>query len=259
VRRRRRLRTAFRAALWCAVWLAGAAAAAFGFGAGWRLLTGEGRFPLDRIVVAGAGPDLASEIEARLARLRGRNLFTLDLPGVERDVESHAWVRSASVSLRLPGSLLVLVEPRRVEALVLSGSGVRMVDAEGADLGPYGGRHASEDHPVVVGLAGGSGAGAAGRLARALRAIRILRLEAPGFVENLSTLDVSRPDRITATLRDFRPPVHLSPEEPARNLGRLDAVRARLEVDGAEAAYVDLRFRDRVAVLPRLEGAPVRG
>ena len=254
VRRRRMTRSLLRSLLWCGLWLVMFVAAAAGFTAGWRLLAGEGRFPLRRVVVQGGGEVLDREIEMALAPLLGRNVVSIDLARVERAVRDHPWVRSAAVGRRLPGSILVLIAPRRVEALVLSGHGVRMVDGTGADLGRYEERFSSENHPVITGTAPGGPGGADERLMLGLEAVRRLREGAPEIAEALSTIDVSRRDRLAVTLRDFRPPIYLSPEEPLRNLDRLAVVREHLEAEGLEVDYIDLRFRGRAAVMPVREG-----
>jgi hypothetical protein len=96
------------------------------------------------------------------------------------------------------------------------------------------------------------------RLNTGLRAMRALRSGSPSFVERISTVDVSRNDRLTVTLRDYGPPLYLDPDSPCRNIDHLEAVRTGLAREGLEAGYLDLRFKDRVAVMPA-EPAPVGG
>lgn len=259
VRRRRQRRTALRAVLWCCLWLAGAAIAAFGFRGAWLLLTDPVRFPLERVIVRGAGDRVDRQIEAQLAPLLGRNVLTIDIAGVERVASGHPWVRSATVRRRLPSAVLVLVEPRAVAALVLAGDGVHMVDESGSDIGRYGPRDAAENRLVLTGVMGPAGRASAERLSAGLRASRALAERAPEFAASLSTLDLSRPDRLTATLRDFRPPVYLNRDDPLRNLDRLAEVRKWLEAGGTDVDYIDLRFRDRIAVMPVRTGDTASG
>ncbi|HXI01632.1 MAG TPA: FtsQ-type POTRA domain-containing protein, partial [Candidatus Saccharimonadales bacterium] len=250
----RRTRAALRFSFWLFVCLAGGAALFAAAAGGWSYLSDPGRFPLESVVVEGAPPPVKEEIVTSLNPLFGRNLFSLDLRALELRVRSHPWVLSASVHRRLPDSLLVVVTPRRVEAFYEIGGQIRMVGTDGRDLGPYEPRWAGEDQPVITGLEAPTRAEVAARLDRALRALRELREGHPGFVESLSALDVSRDDRLTATLRGFGPPVWLHPKAPARNLDRLGTVRARLASEGIGVAYLDLRFRDRIAALPVIDG-----
>ncbi len=259
VRRRRRARALFRVVIWCVLWLAGAALAAFGFHEGWRLMKDPERFPLQRIVVEGGAHGVAGDVEEALRPFLGANLFTVDLDEVERLARGHRWVRAARVNRRLPASLHVQLVMRRVEALVQYGHEVRLVAGDGSDLGRYEPRFASEDHPVITGVAAASSEETAERLARGLDAIRRIRSEAPEVARELSSIDLSRGDRIVGSLRDLWAPVFLSPADPALNLEHLPAVRRRLEAGAVEVEYVDLRFRDRVAVMPSRRGGESSG
>lgn len=252
LRRRRRTRAAVRFVSWAFVWLAGAGALAGAAAGGWSFLTRADRFPLSEVIVEGGPEAVKAEIAASLRPFHGRNLLDLDLRELEHHVRAHAWVRSASIHRRLPDALLVLVNPRSVEALVEVGGRIRMFGG-GQDLGPYEPRWGAEDQPVITGLGADTRVEVAGRLDRALDALSRLREEAPGFVEGLSTLDVSREDRLTVTLRDFAPAVYLNPADPVLNLHRLPAVRARVAAEGLDPLYLDLRFRDRIAVMPALD------
>lgn len=253
LRRRRRTRAALRVAFWMAVLLGGAGAATAALLGTWRIVTDPGRFPLGMVIVEGGPESVRKEVAASLGPLHGRNLFNLDLDQAELVVRSHPWVSAASVHRRLPDTLLVVLSPRRVEALYQTGAEIRMAGSGGQDLGPYEPRWAGEDRPVITGLGAARRGELAGRLQYALNALDELRSASPGFVETLSTLDVGRSDRLVVTLRDFAPPIYLSPSMPARNLDRLPSVRARLAAEQVDVEYLDLRFRNRIVTLPILE------
>src|SRR6266850_2085054 len=219
VRRRRQRRTASRAILWCSLWLAGLAAATFGFRSAWQLLKDPERFPLEHVIVEGAGERVNHEVESSLAPLLGRNVLTVDLGEVERSAMRSPWVRSASVKLRLPSALLVILEPRAVAALVLAGDGVHIVDASGSDIGRYTPSDSGENHPVITGVMEPGGRASAARLASGIQAARRLSEGSPEFA----------------------------------------AVRRRIEAEELEAEYIDLRFKDRIAVMPTQTGAGASG
>jgi len=202
------------------------------------------------VVVEGGGERVDGEVTSSLAAFLGRNVLTIDLRDVERISLAHQRVRSAAIHRRLPSGLHVLLTARRVEALVLAGERVHMVDASGTDMGRYESRDALEDHPVLTGVVSPGGAADRGRLTSGIEAIRRLRRDAPEFAAAVSSIDLSRRDRLTATLRDFAAPIYLCSEDPLRNLDHLAAVRERLESDGVETEYIDLRFKDRIAVMP---------
>jgi cell division septal protein FtsQ len=215
-------------------------------------MSDPGRFPVERVIVQGALDGVHREVELALSPMLGRNIFTADLEEAGRLARAHRWVGSARVRRRLPSALLVTLDLRSVEALVHEGSGIRMLAADGADLGPFDPTLAGVEHPVITGVAAATREETETRLRRGLKAVHRLRREAALFTAALSTLDVSRPDRLVGTLRDYWSPVYLSSEDPVLNLDHLPSVRARLESEDLRAAYIDLRFKNRIAV--RLDG-----
>ena len=81
--------------------------------------------------VEGATFTDAAEVEAALDTARGRNLFVLDTSPLEAAVRSLSTVRDASVSVRLPDTLVVDVDER--EAILVWQVGRRryLVDVDG--------------------------------------------------------------------------------------------------------------------------------
>ena len=77
-----------------------------------------------------------------------------------------------------------------------------------------------------------------------------LRLYAMPFVETVSELDLSREDRILARTVDPGPRLLLDPPRVERNVLRYLALRSTIEGRIGPADYVDLRWRDRIAVMP---------
>jgi len=73
----------------------------------------------------------------------------------------------------------------------------------------------------------------------------------PDLWEEVSEIDVSREHEIALRLEGLDHDVILSAEDPLRNLDSYLAVRDRIggREDGA-IDYVDLRWRDRIAVMP---------
>lgn len=250
VRRRRHARVVLKLSIWSLLWLAGAALAAAGFVQGWRLMKQPDRFPVRLVAVQGGGEALNAEVRGSITGVLRKNMFTMDLHAIERRALAHPWVKEASVWRQIPGTIQVRITPRTVAALVEAGGEIRMLSAEGADLGPLTARYAGEDHTIITGVDSPDAREAAVRIRRGVQALRLLETEKPAFAASLSALNVSRADRFVATMRDYWPPVYLNPVNPALNVERLAAVRERLDDGGVAAAYVDLRFKDRIAVLP---------
>lgn len=257
VRRQRRTRAFLRVGIWCLLWLAGAGLAAFGFTQAWRLMKDRNRFPLHHVIVESSMPRVSTEVEESLAPLIGKNLFRVDLAEADRIARSHAWVRWARVQRRLPSTLYLKVGLRKVGALARIGDEIRMLSEEGSDLGPFTPGLGGAEFPVMTGLESVDAEEVDARLALGLDSLRRLRDERPALFTEISEIDLSRRDRLAATFRDLWPPVWLSPADPSLNLDHLPAVRRRLDSSVLDVRYIDLRFRDRIAVMP-LGGMEVR-
>lgn len=85
---------------------------------------------------------------AKLALPGKFNLFE-DLAGVERRAGTIPGVRAASVSRRLPGTLVVKLQERAPIALVPSGGTLRLMDAAGVVL-PFDPARSAPDLPVAA-------------------------------------------------------------------------------------------------------------
>jgi cell division septal protein FtsQ len=258
VRAARRRRTAARWSLLSAAMAAGALAAVWGAAAGVRWGLGPGRFPLQTVEVRGHRQAVPSEIQALVEPWMGKNLLTIDMPAIEAAVRKHAWVGSAGrvrIDRRLPSTLLITLAERNAGGLALLGGVVWLLDERGLPIDRFGPRYAEFDFPLVKGLDALRASGDEEALARALATgvsvSRELAAGAPGFWEEVSEIDVSRDHEIALRLEGLDHDVRLSADSPLRNLENYLALRDRIGGTGEGAIeYVDLRWRDRIAVMP---------
>jgi len=72
------------------------------------------------------------------------------------------------------------------------------------------------------------------------------------LAKNISEIDLSRDDRLELRLNQGGPSVRLNPSDFGANLDRYLTLRDYLATDFGDGAYVDLRFRDRIAFRPRV-------
>lgn len=117
-------------------------------GAGWLCFGSEHlRYRTLRFV----GNTEATEAQLRhLADLpAGEPLLALDLTGALDGVRRHPWVASATARRVFPDTVVISVEERQVEALLLLDN-LYLVDAEGVPFRRATSPHL--DHPVVTGL-----------------------------------------------------------------------------------------------------------
>jgi cell division septal protein FtsQ len=258
VRAARRRRTAARMTLLSIGAAAGVVVALWGAAATVRWGLGKGRFPLETVVVRGHRQATPEEVQALVEPWKGHNLLTIDLPAIEAAVRRHPWVGAAGrvrIDRRLPSTLLVTLAERTAGGLALLGGVAWLLDERGLPIDRFGPRYAEFDFPLVKGLDSLKASGDEATLARALAAgvsvSRELASGAPEFWEEVSEIDVSREHEIALRLEGLDHDVRLSADSPLRNLESYLALRDR--IGGPEEGaieYVDLRWRDRIAVMP---------
>ncbi|HEY3176367.1 MAG TPA: FtsQ-type POTRA domain-containing protein [Candidatus Polarisedimenticolia bacterium] len=280
VRARRRRRTALRMTLLTIGWAVAAASVGVCILLGARWAAGPWRFRLETVTVKGAGEALDGEIQDLVKDAMGQNILTLDLDELEKKVRRHPWIGSTGsvrVQRRLPDSVVIAIGEREAGGLALMGGTVWLLDVNGMPIDRFGPRYARYDFPIIKGLdamkradvaraaSPASGTDPAGaRLSRALaRGVSVTRALAerdPGFYAQVSEIDVSESDMVVLRLEAEEYDLRLSTEDPLRNLDSYFAIRDRIrpgEEDGGRIEYVDLRWRDRIAVMP--VPAPVEG
>jgi cell division protein FtsQ len=209
-------------------------------------------FAVDRIEIEGVERASAGEVRRRLSPYHGRNLLDIDLDLVADAAAADPWLESASVRRILPGTLHVTVEERVPRAVAVIGGVSHLVDATGFVIAPSDAA-APMDLPVLTGLEGFGGAALHAALARGVRAVDRLERRAGRFVDEVSELDLSRPDRILVRTVDPGPCVLLDPDRPDRNLEAFLELRREIERRVGLAVQVDLRWSDRLSVTPAIE------
>jgi len=197
------------------------------------------------------GVNRASEdaIREGLDGYRGRNLLELDLRAIESDVERDPWVLRAAVRRSLPDSLHVRVTERVPTALAVIRGQVHLVDSTGYVIGPTG-ASAADNLPVLTGLDGFEGDALRAALETGVRALGDLSRTSPAFVRDLSELDLSGSDRLVAHLTQGGPALLLDPSHVERNLLSFLELREEIARHVAAVEYADLRWRDRISVMP---------
>jgi menaquinone-dependent protoporphyrinogen IX oxidase len=83
-----------------------------------------------------------------------------------------------------------------------------------------------------------------------VRLVERLRETASAFFSQLSELDLSRADRVTARMVQRGPLILLDPARVERNVPQFLALREMIAQRAGEIEYVDLRWQDRITVKP---------
>ncbi len=246
VRRRRRSRVGL------VIALAGCLAVAT-LGSAWgahHYVTHSPRFRLRRLEFSQTRYAPEGELRRAVARHLGRNLFRLDPASMARDLQARRWVKRAVVKRILPDGMFCAIEERAPRGLALMHDRVWLVDDDGVAIDPFGGSSQDYSWPILVGVDERNQTRGRDQIQRGVRLVSFLQETHPALAKEVSEIDVSRDDRLEMRLNQGGPPVRLSPDDFGANLDRYLTLRDYLATDFGDGAYVDLRFRDRIAFRP---------
>jgi cell division protein FtsQ len=211
----------------------------------------SGAFAVREIEIHGVRRASEAGIRAALADVIGRDLLELKLEQVEKAVRRDPWVREASIRRVLPRTLRITVEERSPAALARIRGETWIVDRTGYVVGRAGDGFA-EHLPTLTGLGTLAGRELADGLRRGVELIERLNAAAPRFIEAVAELDLSSDDRVLARTREPGPALVLDPERIERNLQEYLAIGGGIENAVGPLHYVDLRWKDRIAVMPAM-------
>lgn len=211
---------------------------------------------VERIVIRGSERGSADSIHGRLAQLEGQSLFDLNLYRVAALAESDPWVARATAKRVLPGVLEISVT-ERVPAAAARIDGIDwLVDDQGWILA----ERTQEEFgalPLLTGLDALEGPALEFALRRGVEALAALRHETGNWVDGVAALDLAQGDRIALHTIDPGPMLLLDPERVPRNLTAYLELRVEIGHRAGPVEYVDLRWKDRITVLPDSSVDPV--
>jgi len=218
-------------------------------------LTTTAEFGVTKIDLQGVVRASGEEIDARLGRYVERNILDLDLTQIEAEVQSDPWVRRAAVRRVLPGTLHVRVEERTPAALAILGDLPHLVDTTGYVIGPA--QTGTVDNlPVLSGLEGLDDDALRSALVRGVRVLDQLRRASGDFAVKITELDLSRNDRVGVRTADGGPTILLDPDRVDQNIYPFLELRDAIQRRVGTATYIDLRWRDRISVMPASNTTP---
>jgi cell division protein FtsQ len=207
----------------------------------------RGGLSVEHVVVEGAERS-AESIRERLASFVGQNIVDLNLYEAAVVASNEPWVLSASAKRVLPRTLHVTVVERRPAVVAVIGGVAYVVDTTGYVVGR---KHGELPHlPVLTGLDELDRAALAAALARGVQTLDRLREVAGGWAGEIAEMDFSRRDRIAVRTVDPGPGILLDPARVERNLNRYLELRREIARRAGRLEYVDLRWQDRIAVMP---------
>lgn len=125
-----------------------------GTGVAWsarHYITTSPRFSVREIVVSGAQRRTEDQLSAEAGIEKGKNVFSIDLDKAREGLLADPWIETATLSRKLPASIVVRITEREAAALVVCGADTYLATREGTIIKRI---EASDptDLPIVTGL-----------------------------------------------------------------------------------------------------------
>jgi cell division protein FtsQ len=215
-------------------------------------------FLVERVDLDTSGTPGPVEIRSLSGVRTGMNLLALDTEEVSRRLETHPWIRHATVVKRFPDRVLIKVLERKPAVLVGVQGRLYYMDGEGKilDRVPPGG---SLDFPMITGLEPDvkkAHRGVEGReLRQALSLFRVL--QAAPRLGNLSEIRIDRSEGLSFILEEFSVPVYVGWSGFLEKRGRFERALPSLTSQWNAIERVDLRYAGQI-VLKERRGGGVR-
>jgi cell division protein FtsQ len=250
VRRRRRNRSLLKGVTWAGVHLAGALFVALTAWGGYQYLTHSQRFTVRQVLVSGGASAPPAQIKLVTDRSLGKNIFSVDLEALQGKLEGIPWILSAAVKRRIPDALLIQIEERVPEVLVRMGGSVYLADREGMLLDRFGPRYADYDFPILTGVDRFGRETLKRKIQMGASFVDFLYKSHPTLADQVSEIGLEHEDDLEVTLNDGGAPLRVSPRAFGLNLDNYLAVRNYITSNYGAVEYVDLRWKDRITILP---------
>ena len=237
---------------WSLILMANGVVAGLLISAGWRIYreaTTTEQLALERVEIDGTHRASAEAMRHRLQPHMGHNLLDLDLHALIADAARDPWLAEVSARRVLPHTVRVTVRERTPRAIALIGGVAHVVDETGYVVGPSG-TGFPDDLPVLTGLDGLDEETLVVALRRGARMVVRLSETVEPWVSEISEIDLSQRDRIVVHTIKPGPRIYLDPDQVTRNVASYLELRREIHRRIGTIDYIDLRWRDRISVMP---------
>lgn len=206
-----------------------------------------------RVTVAGAVNVETNQIIQLADIPKGILLYDVDLTRVQRNVQSHYFIRRATVERDLAGGIRITVEERTPLA-VIPGAPLWYLDDRGVVL-PSSISKAVYDLPVLTGIPAGTRLAAGTAIAKndvqeALLLLNVLKQVNREMFHRISEVRLRDGGDMVLTSAESGVPIIFGRGDIADKVARLEAFWTSevLERGTKDLEYIDLRYRDQVVV-----------
>jgi cell division septal protein FtsQ len=226
--------------------------------AGYRgaaLMLSSDTLTVTRITLAGNARLSDGEVMSLLYGLEGQHMLLVDLDEWRTKLLASPWVADAALRRVFPGGIDVVVSERQPMGIGHVGDALFLIDEVGDIMDEFGPHHAELDLPVINGLSvsGGTRVSAApidkNRAALAARFLSSLR-QRPDLAARVSEVDVSDVRNAVVTLKGDPTMIRVGDDQFVDRLQSYVDLAPTLRDRMARIRYVDLRFGERVVVMP---------
>ena len=251
-RRGRRIFVSRRGLLYAGLLIVGAVYAGY---RGAALMLSSDMLTVTRITLAGNVRLSDGEVLSLLYGLEGQHMLLVDLDEWRTKLLASPWVADAALRRVFPGGIDVVVSERQPMGIGHVGDALFLIDEAGDIMDEFGPHHAELDLPVINGLSvsGGTRASAAlidkNRAALAARFLSSLR-QRPDLAARVSEVDVSDVRNAVVTLKGDPTMIRVGDDQFVDRLQSYVDLAPTLRDRMARIQYVDLRFGERVVVMP---------
>jgi cell division protein FtsQ len=188
-------------------------------------------FKVRRVEVVGARYVIPNSLLDRLAIDSSMNIWESLKPYVER-VKAHPQVREASISRKLPGTLILKIVENMPVAFVNSSSGLRPLDRDGREL-PIDPSKTSLDLPII-----------ARKDTAVLQLLEGMKTTSPAMFARVSEVRWDERGGLRVLLSGMT--VRAAPDCTWERFSEIIAVEQDLAKRGHRAHELDLRYRDQI-------------
>ena len=205
------------------------------------------RFTVQSVTITGNNFVTMEELSPYLQRVKGNNIFKLDIADMANRLRNNPWIKDVSVRRELPSSIAINIVERTPAVYINSKNGLYLSDEEGILLGEKG--VSSFGLPVVYGISlEGTGTGKKTNSEALFSAIRIKKeLSSIPWIElPLTGIEVDGRSDITLHMRGYR--IKLGHDRYKDKLRRFNEIARDLNGKGIPYKEVDLRFDNQVVV-----------
>lgn len=185
---------------------------------------------LAHVEIRGVDKDIRNELLQMCGLTSEQGLLSLKLEALKKRMETHPWVRTATVERRFPNTLIVEVQKEEPVMLVLLDQFFYM-NREGRLFKPVS-RDEEMDFPILTGLSGTDPAQNE-KLDQTAHVLNVLKAQEDRWsLQNLSEIHLNKNGGISLYFNHFRAAIRISRHHPAHNMEELKQVAKHLSKSG---------------------------